>query len=203
MLTDDELKAANAYGEWLRVAVHDRELPSNQRVRAAAGCLAIAQDHHHAIVVLLHSHLYASVLALVRVAFEAYVRGEWLWLCATDAEVLLFFEGREPPGINLLLDALEKTPAFQDKTLSQIKKRTWASMCAYTHTGGLHVHRWITADSIESNYSKEELLEALRFADIIASVAVLGVLTIANDEAMALEVLDRYMRRMDQQLPQK
>jgi hypothetical protein len=202
MLTDNELNAATAYGEWLRLAVHERELSASQRVRAAAGCLAIAQNHHHAIVVLLHSRLYASVLALVRVALEAYVRGEWLWLCATDAEVRRFLKGREPPGINLLLEALEKTPAFQEQALSKIKKRIWKSMCGYTHTGGLHVQRWMTADGIEPNYSKEELLEALlealRFADIVASLSVLGVLTIANDDVTAQKVLDRYKARMEE-----
>jgi len=71
-------------------------------------------------------------------------------------------------------------------------------MCGYTHTGGLHVQRWITADGIEPNYSKEELLEALRFADIIASLSVLGVLTIAEDDAMAQKVLDRYKARMEE-----
>lgn len=71
-------------------------------------------------------------------------------------------------------------------------------MCSYTHTGGLHVQRWITADAIEPNYSKEELLEALRFADIIASLSVLGVLTLANDDKMAQKVLDRYKARMEE-----
>lgn len=78
----------------------------------SGGCLAIAQDHHHAIVVLLDSKLYASVFALVRIAFEAYVRGEWLGLCATDAAVKKFLRGKEPLKIDVLLEALEKTPAF-------------------------------------------------------------------------------------------
>ena len=104
MLSDDELNAANAYGEFLRLAVHERELPANQRVQAAAGCLAIAQDHHHAIVVLLESQLYASVFALVRVEFEAYVRGEWLSLCASDTEVSRFLKSKGRLEINLLLE---------------------------------------------------------------------------------------------------
>lgn len=198
MLSDNELNAANVYGEWLRLVVHERELPANPRVQASGGCLAIAQDHHHAIVVLLESKLYASVFALVRIAFEAYVRGEWLGLCATDAAVKKFLHGKEPPKINILLESLEKTPAFQEKVLSRIKKRNWNAMCAYTHTGGLHVQRWITADAIEPNYSKEELLEVLRFADIIASLSVLGLLTLANDDEMAQKVLDRYQARMEE-----
>lgn len=198
MLSDTELNAANAYGEYLRLAVHERELPASQRVQAAAGCLAIAQDHHHAIVVLLESRLYASVLALVRVAFEAYVRGEWLSLCASNAEVRKFLKGKGRLDINILLEALEKTAGFQEQTLSRIKKRTWNSMCAYTHTGGLHVQRWLTESAIEPNYSKDELLEALRFADIIASLSVLGVLTLANDDERAQKVLERYKARMEE-----
>lgn len=198
MLSDKQLNAANAYGEWLRLAIHDRELPSNPRVRASAGCLAIAQDHHHAIVVLLDARLYASTFALVRVAFEAYVRGEWLALCATNTEVRKFLKGKEPAKIDVLLEALEKTTTFQEQALSRIKKRTWKSMCAYTHTGGLHVQRWNTADVIEPNYSVEELLEALRFADIIASLSVLGVVTFMDDEVLAQEVLDRFKVRMDE-----
>jgi hypothetical protein len=198
MLTDNQLNAANAYGEWLRLAVHERELPANYRTRAAAACLAIAQDHHHAIVVLLDARLYASVFALVRVTFEAYIRGEWLALCATDAEIDGFLKGEEPPKLGVLLAAIEATPAFNEKMLSQIKKNTWASMCAYTHTGGLHVQRWNTEDGIEPNYSVGEVLEALRFADIIASLSVLGALTLAGDDAMAEQVLERYKTRMSE-----
>lgn len=198
MLTDNQLNAANAYGEWLRLAVHEQELPAQYRTRAAAACLAIAQDHHHAIVVLLDARLYASVFALVRVAFEAYVRGEWLALCATEAEVDKFLKCEEPPKIGVLLAELEGTPAFSEKILSQFKKQTWTSMCAYTHTGGLHVQRWNTEDGIEPNYSVDEVLEALRFADIIASLSVLGVLSLANDEVMAEKVLERYTDRMNE-----
>lgn len=196
MLSEVELNAANAYGEWLRLAVHERELPANPRVQASGGCLAIAQDHHQAIVVLLEARFYASVFALVRIAFEAYVRGEWLNLCATDAEVQAFLQGETPPPIDALIGALERTSAFREQVLSHIKKRTWNAMCAHTHTGGLHVQRWLTAEAIEPNYSKEELLDALRFVDIIASLSVLGVLTLASDLEMAERVLDRFKARM-------
>jgi hypothetical protein len=196
MLTDKQLDAANTYGEWLRVYAHERELPANDRVRASGGCFAIAQDHHHAIVVLLDARLYASVFSLVRITFEAYIRGEWLASCATDAEVRQFLKGKEPKQTFAeLIDAIEKASAFNEQVLSTIKKRTWKAMCGYTHTGGLHVQRWNTEDGIEPNYSVEEILEALRFAEIIASLSVLGVLTLANDEVMALQVLERFKTR--------
>ena len=197
LLSDKQLNDANVYGEWLRLAVHERRLPANTRVRAAAGCLAIAQDHHHAIVVLLDARLYASCFALLRVAFEAYVRGEWLALCATEKQIRKFLKGGEPPRIDDLLGALQKTEAFKEGRLAQIKKKNWRSLCAYTHTGGLHVQRWNTADGIEANYSLEELIEVLRFADIVATLSVLGVLSLANDVPASEKLLERFKSRME------
>ena len=197
MLTDKQLNDANAYGEWLRLAVHEKSLPANNRVRAAGSCLGIAQDHHHAIVVLLGDRLYASCFALLRIAFEAYVRGEWLALCATDTQVRKFLNGREPPKIDALLEALARKDAFKEGQLSLIKKHNWKALCGYTHTGGIHVQRWNMSDGIEANYSTAELLEVLRFADIVATFSVLGVLSLADDAETSEKLLERFNARME------
>ncbi|MDO8768443.1 MAG: hypothetical protein Q7K57_07045 [Burkholderiaceae bacterium] len=199
MLSRAEINAANEYGEVLRIAVHEIEMPPNERVRAAAGCLAIGQDVHHAIVKLVESRLYAGAFALVRVAFEAYVRGEWLWLCAKNNQVRRFLKGAEPPKLGLMLDELEKHAVFREQVLSQIKRHTWKAMCAYTHVGGLHVQRWVTADGIEPNYSAEEVREVLRFADIIVALSVVGLLGVADTETAANaaeKVLEHYKARL-------
>lgn len=197
MLSNTQLSSANKYKEWLRVIVHNSELPSNDRLRASCGCFAIVQDHHHAIVVLLDARLYASVFSLVRITFEAYIKGEWLASCATDEEIKRFLEGKElKKTFAEMIEAIKKAPAFNEQGLSAIKRRTWKAMCAYTHTGGLHVQRWITEDGIGPNYSTDEILEALRFSEILASMSVLGVLTLAGDEAMAEQLLERYKARM-------
>jgi hypothetical protein len=196
MLSSEQLEKANVFGEALRIAVHDRSLPATMRVRAAASCFSIAQDHHHAIVVLLEAQLYASCFALLRVEFEAYVRGEWLALCATDSEVSSFVNGGEPPKIDTLLTALEATEGFKSGRLTQIKKANWRALCGYTHTGGIHIQRWNTADGIEANYSIVELTELLRFADIVVCLAVLGVLALANDVEASEQVLKQLKSRV-------
>ena len=70
-------------------------------------------------------------------------------------------------------------------------------MCAYTHTGGLHVQRWITADSIEPTYDPDEIREVLFFAEIIASLAVIGFATLADDEVLAQSVLEQIKLRTE------
>jgi len=87
--------------------------------------------------------------------------------------------------------------SFNEKVLSQIKEKTWKSMCAYTHTGGLHVQRWNTDDGIEANYSRDEILEVMRFAEIIASLSVIGIARLANDDALAVRILETFKNRVD------
>lgn len=195
MLTAAEIRSAGEYVEWLRQQVHEMQVPANIRVRAAGGCLALAQEHHHAIVFLVEHELYGSAFALVRLAFEAYVRGKWLALCATDTAVQDFLAGREPPKMDNLLAELERTPAFDEKVLSSMKAKSWRAMCAYTHTGGRHVQRWNTADAIEANYDDAEIREVLSFAAVIGSLSVLGLATLAGDEELALRVLERVRQR--------
>jgi hypothetical protein len=184
------------YLNWLGQAISECEMPSSLRVRVAAGCLAIAQDHHHGIVALLDHSLFASSFALLRCEFEAYVRGEWLALCATDEEVTSFANGEEPPLIGKLLEALETTPAFSEKVLSRIKGGAWRTMCGYTHTGGLHVQRWGNGRVIEPSYETVEVQEALSFAEVFGALAVVGIASLANNEEIAEAVLAKVKERV-------
>jgi len=196
MITAQEILAAGNYVEQLRRSVHERSLPNNERVRAAGSCLAVAQEHHHAIIRLIEERLYASAFALIRLAFEAYVRGEWLTLCATDSMIKRFWSGKEPPKIDKMLADLEATSSFKEKVLSQIKKRSWKAMCSYTHTGGLHVQRWNTVYGIEPNFSREEVLEVMKFAETIGSLSVIGIARLANDDELAANTLNGYKNRV-------
>lgn len=179
------------------MSVHNMDVPSDSRTRAAGSCFAIAQEHHHAIVRLIEWKLFAAAFALIRVEFEAYIRGEWLSQCASDSVIDAFLKNKEPPRIDCLLAELETIESFSEKVLSKIKAETWRSMCAYTHTGGLHVQRWNTEDGIEANYSRDEVLEVVKFAEIIASLSVMGVARLANDDTLATRTFEAFNKRID------
>lgn len=189
VITPSRIDSAMQHVEWLRIALHDKELPATLRVRASVSCLAIAQEHHHSTVLLIDHRLHASAFALMRVGFESYIRGMWLALCASEAEVECFLEGDEPPKLGVLLIALEQTEGFTEQVLSKIKCEHWSAMCAFTHTGGIHVQRWNTAEAIEPNYDLGEIAQVLFFAELIGSLSVLGVAEVANDVELASRVL--------------
>jgi hypothetical protein len=196
MITKDEIKKAGRYVEKLRLSVHELDVPNNNRTRAAGSCFAIAQEHHHAIVRLIEWKLFAAAFALVRSEFEAYIRGEWLLHCASDTVVEAFLRGKEPPKIDCLLSELEMLDIFNEKVLSSVKGKSWKSMCAYAHTGGLHVQRWNTVDGIEANYARDEILEILMFAEVFSSLAVIGIVRLAGDDELAVRVFEAFNRQV-------
>ena len=189
------LATAAEYVEWLRVQVHEKSMPATNVVRVAAACFALAQEHHHAIVLLAEHRLYGSAFSLLRVALEAYIRGEWLHARASNEQVEHFIRGAEPPSLGVLIEQLEQLPAFNERILSGIKKAHWKAMCAYTHTGGLHTQRWQTSTAVEPNYSSEEVDEVILFAEIVGSLAAIAIAGLANDEQSANLILQRFEQR--------
>ena len=198
MISSERIQDAGEYVEWLRISIHEKPIPASYRTRAAGSCYAIAQDHHHSVVLLIENRLYASSFSLLRCGFEAYIRGQWLAHCASDTQVEKYIQGWEPPKINTLLEAIEKTPGFSDQVLSRIKSQAWETMCGYTHTGGIHVQRWNTSDGIEANYSDEEVLEALVFAEFFGVMSVLGIAELSDDDELSLRILAKVKERAKQ-----
>lgn len=179
---------------WLAAEFHDFAVDATLRNRMAGGCLSVSQDHHCAIVLLLGERLYASAFALVRVQYDAYVRGLWLALCATDDDVSAYSMENEPKkmqNMGILLGELEQAEAYEGGQLSKFKTKSWSAMCSYTHTGGLQVQRWQTADGIEPNYPTEEICEVARVSGAFALLSGVGMAALANDDALAARLLEK------------
>lgn len=190
-MTPARIEAAEKFGATLHQFVNGVEMAETERNRVAGTCLVIAQDHHHAILFLLKNTFYSSSFALLRSLFEAYLRGLWLKHCATDTQVRGFFDGEEPP--KAMVAEIEQAPAFSDRVLSRVKKETWGTMCAFTHTGGLHLQRWQSEDGIEPKFSDIEIEECLNFAELFAAMAALELVQLnksGNNGGVILELMN-------------
>ena len=191
VVAPERLEAASDHVDWIGHAMADASFTATYRTRAAAACFAVVQEHHQAIVILTDHRIFASSFALVRVAFDSYVRGAWLSLCATEAQAEAFFGGKEPEGMNVLLKALEGKPEFSNGDLTAIKAGSWKAMCAYTHTGGLQVQRWNTDDAVEPNYALDEVMEVLLFSELLGMMSVVSFAGLIDDTALANDALAR------------
>lgn len=70
-------------------------------------------EHQKAIVLLMARSFYGSAFALVRILFEAYVRGVWLHQCASEAQLYDFERDKLGLGFQTLLDQIEQLDGFR------------------------------------------------------------------------------------------
>jgi hypothetical protein len=191
------LKIAAEYVEWLRIQKPEKPMQSTDRTKIAGACFAIAQEHHHSIVFLMEHELYASAFALLRVLFDAYVRGEWICTGKLDKQVE-DYKLEKSLKIDVLLAEIESEMGTEDKKLSSIKKKYWKEMCSFTHTGFEHVLCWQTPKAIHANYQTKDLFIVLKLAEILGTVAALGIAELASDDVSVRLITDKFETYMSE-----
>lgn len=181
---------------WLDRLIEGLSIPSNDRAKIATSCLDVALEHYKSIVLTTTVSFHGSAFALVRLEFEAYIRGVWLLYCASDDELERFKEDKLDKSFGDMIADLEALEAFNVGVLSKIKRESWQAMNSFSHTGLFQVVKRSTATKIISNYPAEEIVGTLDIADSIAllvSLAVVDVTTgdVADKEELARQLLER------------
>ena len=193
----ERIEQSDGLIRWLDRLIEGLSIPTNDRAVIVAACQDVAREHHKSIVLTSEEQFHGSAFALVRIEFEAYVRGQWLRYCASDDEVATFKERDKLDNtFGEIIGDLEGHEAFDVGVLSKIKRESWTAMNSFTHTGLLQVVRRLSATKIGSNYPEEEIVGTLDFADSIAILAALAIVNVATGkladrEALAEQLLER------------
>ncbi len=140
-------------------------------------------------MLLIARSLFA--LALMRLMFEAYVRGIWLLHCASEEQLKQFQREELDCTFNSLIEDLEKLDAYNVKVLSAEKASSWKTLNSFTHTGNLQAVRRITPEQIAPRYREDEILGMLGFADAIGILCTFEVAGMAGKEKLAQSALER------------
>ena len=169
------------------VGVEIPQLPNSKRLQLASACWHVAIEHSMAIVELVRATLHGSSLALIRLMYEAYVRGMWLMYAATDEDIDR--AGRDKfPSNSVIITALEKSPHFSAHPFSDVKNRSWERLCSFTHTGYQQIGARLTPQGLGYDYQDSEILEALLWADTVALTAAATVAIEAQNDPLAQEI---------------
>ncbi len=179
------LERAFQIGEEFRLLVDGVSIPANTRSRLSSSYYWIAMDHHHAILLLIQENLNSSAFALLRVQFEAYVRGVWVWIGCDDTALGKFSNGGEPPMFSEMLKQIEGHPNFSNGDLSRFKQKNWGALCDYTHTGLIHLSRWNGDTEIVPNFDDKEIQEVIWFTGLLGSLSVTGIAQIIDSQELA------------------
>ena len=122
----------------------------------------LSLDLHDAIIVLLDAKLPGPAFSLARPLFESYIRGFWLFNCASDKALNNFLNGECPPLAKLVV-AIENNAETGGAWVHGIKKLYLTSFHDLTHGGSEYVRRRNMDNSVEPNYPEEELESLVNF----------------------------------------
>jgi len=159
------------------------------RTRLSGGCFNVAMEHQKAIVVLVNKHLNSSAFALLRLMYEAYIRGVWLHKCASKTDLDKFQNDKVPKYFKLVND-VEQLFSHEDGAFSRAKNNNWKALNSYTHTGFLQVVRQNSANYIEPNYSEDEIVEVVDAANSIGMLSAIAICDLAEANEVAMRILD-------------
>jgi len=176
---------------WVRQQVDGLALANpSKRSHLSSACLITAIEHGIAILVLIDEGLHGSALALVRLQFEAYVRGTWLAQCAGDNEVDKAGQD-EFPKMAYMITALERPGLLDNALLSKIKLDAWDSLNSLTHTGYQQIGGRLDKDGVGSCFDDNQIQVALNWATSWTLLAAVGIAGLAQNDQLMLALLQK------------
>jgi len=182
---------SNWLGERFSVEFKPGDDDGWKRVRFAGGVLYVAFMHYRGILTLLSNHNPTSAFALVRLYFDAYVRGVWLHRCASQEELDIYGKDKHSLSFGDMVSQVEKLEAFNSGTLSSVKAKSWKAMNSYAHAGYLQVSRHNTATDIGPSFEDDEVLELLRASDAFGVLVAQEMLLMAGELQAANELTEK------------
>ncbi len=191
MKTEELIAKSEKLIQWIEKQMDGLGINSEERARLASGCLDTALEHQKAILLLVSKSLFGSAFALVRLLFEAYIRGIWLHRCASTLELELFKAEKLGKSFGTLIEEIERIDGFEEGVLSGTKLKSWKAMNSFTHSGFMQIARRNTASTIEPNYTEDEIVEAVNFAIAIGLLSAIETAHLAKSEGLMNSVLEK------------
>jgi hypothetical protein len=178
MHLSEEIQQAIETANSLSKRLYGIRLKTDRRSAVAAASFAIAQQHHQSILILIShpSPCFATAFALLRPLIEATMRGLWISKCATDEKIEVLITGSQKmiDMANIFKD-LDSEFKSKKSAYEKIYQNSWKTLSAYTHSYHLQLQRWMTTQHVEGVYTDEEVIDLIKHATNMGSLAAAGV----------------------------
>jgi hypothetical protein len=175
------LQKSEELTDWIRSTLNNLEVVWQERSILSFGCLDLAIEHREGIVLLITQGLCGPAFALVRSVFESYIRGIWLRRCAKGSDIEAFKRDKFNKKFEDLIIDIERIEEFKHGILLRLKNQAWKIMNSYTHSGIQHVLRRIKSDTLQPNYDKGAIEEALNCTNALALLSLLEIAILSTN----------------------
>ena len=171
--------------------------------QVANGCLDLVIEHAGGICVLAETEHFGPMFALLRVAYEALIRG--LWLASYPEEFDKFKDNKMQlkygTSFKELVKTVEKKFETENTVLSNLSDQTWGIMNDFTHTGYQHIVRRYRDNTIGGNYPKEEITKALSFTAVFTLLAGAALASRYNDSVLNDNFMEKMHKYAERKVP--
>jgi hypothetical protein len=193
MNTDHDFEEQEKIIHWLNENLSCAYDLKERNIQLAHSCFDLAIEHHAAICLLYKSGLYGSMFSLLRVEFETFVNGLWLFHVADDDQVKKYENNDLSLGFGTKINMIENRLGISEGALKVIEGNSWSIFSEFTHGGYQSlVRRTNETHTGAVNYKKKDLISALRHAGIFALFSGVQLATMTNNDDLLNEALDLY-----------
>lgn len=135
-----------------------------------------ALSHFISISYLMEKKLYNSAFALERIFFENIIKLKYMYYIMDDSKITKLYNANNWDGHFLTIgEMVKKIDKYLETDLySTVKNNAYTIMNDYTHTGANQIARNFSEldASIESNFSNELILDALKGNKILLKTSI-------------------------------
>jgi len=161
--------------------------------QVANGCLDLVIEHGGGICILADSEHFGPMFALLRVAYEALIRGLWLASYPEEFHKFKYDKMNFKYGTNFkeLVKKVERKFEKENTVLSTFSEQAWGIMNDFTHTGYQHIVRRYKNNVISGNYPADEIRKALSITAVFVLLAGASLATRYNDVLLS----DKFIKK--------
>jgi len=114
------------------------------------------KTHYKSILLLIEHKLYQSAFALVRVIFDAVIRGHYMYLKFDDAKIIEFYKSNDWDNWEYFKSKMKIMCEYLDEKYGveiyePMRKSSYTMMNDFTHTGNLSIATSFAKNIIKSN----------------------------------------------------
>jgi hypothetical protein len=189
---EDAIDKSKRWMEQAHSLIDGRSFPTSDRNRVAVSLFHLCIEHHQGIHTLVDHGVIGSAFALVRPQLEAYVRGAWFAVCATDVDVARFLRDEGPPRIGILIENLEEKEAYKSGSLRRMKAELWDTLCGLTHGGYIQVLARNREDEIVQRYLLPHITGLIKASPILSYLACVGMAAVLDEQPLAAKMREAH-----------
>ena len=166
----------NIIGTKISEVLDGMKVEGSDRVLLSVMLHDVVFDNQRAIFDIVQLGHLTPASALLRVLFEAHVRGIWLFACATDKQVQQYkkdsVKSRVKPKNNIpfqeMISDIEKEMPHLNGSLSDFKKNHWKGLNGLTHSGTQQFKYQFNNGEMRRKYSDDYAETLLDFSKRLA-----------------------------------